>query len=73
MLNIFKVLEKNKMRSLSSILSLHRNEFNKFNKTGAQMLDSIYHMRLKLFCNRILGVKTSTFCKIYATYMSVIS
>ena len=25
------------------------NEFNKFNKTGAQMLDSIYHMTLNFF------------------------
>ena len=25
------------------------NEFNKFNNTGAQMLDSIYHTTLKLF------------------------
>ena len=33
-----------KMRGLPSILSLFRNEFNKFNKTRAQMLDSIYHM-----------------------------
>ena len=32
------------MRALSSILSLYRNEFNKFNITRARMLDSIYHM-----------------------------
>ena len=25
------------------------NEFNKFNNTGVRMLDSIYHMTLKLF------------------------
>ena len=36
------------------ILSLFRKEFNKFNKTGAQEIYSIYHMSLKLFCNRIL-------------------
>ena len=29
------------MRGLSCILSLFRNEFNKFNETGARMLDSI--------------------------------
>ena len=29
---------------LPSILSLFRNEFNKFNITRARMLDSIYHM-----------------------------
>ena len=38
------------MRGLPSILSLFRNEFDKLNNTGAEMLDSIYHiMTLKLF------------------------
>ena len=37
------------MRGLLSILCLFRNKFNKFNNTGARMLDSIYHMTLKLF------------------------
>ena len=37
-----------KMQGLSSILSLFHTEFNKFNNTGACMLDSIYHMTLKL-------------------------
>ena len=37
-----------KMRGLSSILSLFRNEFNKLNNTRARMLDFIYHMTLKL-------------------------
>ena len=32
------------MRGLPSILSLFRNELNKFNDTRARMLDSIYHM-----------------------------
>ena len=36
------------MRGLPSILLLFRNEFNKFNNTGARMLDSIYHMTQKL-------------------------
>ena len=36
------------MRGLPSILSLFRNEFNKFNKTRARMLDSIYHMTKSL-------------------------
>ena len=39
--------KRNKMRCLPSILSLFRNEFIKFNNTGARMLDSIYHMKLK--------------------------
>ena len=29
--------------------------FNKFNKTGAQMLDSIYHMTLRLIKNQFLA------------------
>ena len=47
------------MRGLPRILSLFRNKFNKFNNTGAQMLDSIYHMTFKLY---IFGVKTLVFC-----------
>ena len=33
-----------KMRDLPSILSIFRNEFNKFNNSRTRMLDSIYHM-----------------------------
>ena len=45
LLNLLNELGKSdKMRGLSSILSLFRNEFSKFNKTRARMLDSIYHM-----------------------------
>ena len=36
------------MRGLSSILSLFCNEFDKFNNTGARMLDSIYYMTLEV-------------------------
>ena len=36
--------KRDKMRGLPSILSLFRNEFNKFNNTKARMLDYIYHM-----------------------------
>ena len=32
-----------------SILSLFRKELNKFNNTEARMLDSLYHMALKIF------------------------
>ena len=39
-----EVGKRDKMRGLPSILSLFRNEFNKFNNTRARMLDSIYHM-----------------------------
>ena len=38
--------KRDKMRGLPSILSLLRNEFNKFNNTRARMLDSIHHMTL---------------------------
>ena len=41
LLNLLNELEKEKTRGLSSILSLFRNEFNKFNNTRARMLDSI--------------------------------
>ena len=48
LLNLLNELGKrDKMRGLPSILSLFRNEFNKFNKTRARMLDSIYHMTFK--------------------------
>ena len=40
--------KRDKMRGLPSILSRFRNKFNKFNNTGSLMLDSIYHMTLKL-------------------------
>ena len=50
--------KRDKMRGLPSILSLFCNEFNKFNKTGARMLDSIYHMTLRILRNLISGVKT---------------
>ena len=39
--------KSDQMRGLPSILSPFRNEFNKFNNTGARMLDSIYHMTLR--------------------------
>ena len=63
LLNLLNELGKSdKMRGLPSNLLLFRNKFNKFNNTGERMLDSIYHITLKLFKNRIFGVKTSRFC-----------
>ena len=44
-----ELVKKDKMRGLSSILSLFRNEFNKFNNTRARMLESFYHMTLRTF------------------------
>ena len=49
LLNLLNELwKRDKMRVLPSILSPFCNEFNKFNNTGAGMLDSIDHMTLRL-------------------------
>ena len=40
--------KRDKIRGLSSILSLFHNELNKFNNTRARMPDSIYHMTIRL-------------------------
>ena len=48
-LNLLNELKKrDKMQGLSCILSLFLNMFNKFNNTRARMLDSIFHMTLRL-------------------------
>ena len=48
--NLLNDLEKrDKMRGFQSVLSLFRNELNKFNNTGARMIVSIYQTALKLF------------------------
>ena len=46
-------------------LFLLSNKFKKFNSTGAQMLDSIYHMTLKVDRNGVFGVQSLRFCHIY--------
>ena len=49
LLNLLNELRKrDKILGLPSILFLFRNEFNKFNNTVALMLDSIFHMTLKI-------------------------
>ena len=49
LLNLLNELGKrDKMRGKPRILSLFRNEFDKFNNTRERMLDSIYHMTLRL-------------------------
>ena len=58
--------KRNRMRG---ILSLFCNEFNKFKDTRAQMLDSIYHMTLKLLQNIISAVKRYNFVIMYATLL----
>ena len=60
LLNEFR--KRDKMRGLPRIFSLFPNDFYKFNKPGARMLDSIYHMTLRLFSNHIFGVKMLGFC-----------
>ena len=67
LLNFLNELGKrDKMRGLPSILSLFRNEFNKFNNTRARMLDFIYHMTLR---NLISAVKRYYFLNMYATLL----
>ena len=45
LLNLLNELGKSdKRRRLPNILSFFCNQFNKFNNTGAGMLDSIYHI-----------------------------
>ena len=62
------------MRGLQSILSLFRNEFNKFHNTRAQMLDSIYHMTLRILRNLISGVEMLQFCHyVHNVVMDVIT
>ena len=56
LLNLLNELRKSdKMRGLSSVLSLLRNKFKKINNTGVRILDSIYHMILRLLKNRIFA------------------
>ena len=51
LLNLLNELGKSdKMPGLPIILSLFPNKFNNVNRTGARMLDSIYHMTLKYYC-----------------------
>ena len=68
LLNLLNELRKrDKMRGLPSILSLFRNEFNKFKNTRAGMLDSFYHMTNTLksdFC-----VKRYNYVIMYATLL----
>ena len=56
------------MRGLPRILFLFHNLINKFNNTGARMLDFIYHMTLKLIKYHIFGVKTSIYCHFRQSY-----
>ena len=49
LLSLLNELRKiDKMRGWREHFITFRNDFNKFNNRGARMLDSIYHMTLKL-------------------------
>ena len=65
--------KRDKMRGLSSFLSLFHNEFNKFNKTRARMLDFIYHMTLRILWNPISAVETLYFCHYVHNVMDVVT
>ena len=49
--------KRDNMRGLQSILSLLRNEFIKFNNTGARLI-FISHMTLKLLWNHVSDIYT---------------
>ena len=62
LLNLFNKLGKKiRCKALPSILSVLPNEYNKFNNTGAQMQDSIYHMTLKSHLISFFRANTSRF------------
>ena len=80
LLNLLNELGKSdKMRGLPSILLLFCNDFNKFNNTGARMLDSIYHMTNTLkshfWCKNviILSLQSGRVVKAYEYYQSCIA
>ena len=64
-----KLGKRDKLQGLPSILSLFRNEFNKFNNTRARMVDSIYHTTLRLLWNLISAVKRYDFAIMCATLL----
>ena len=73
-LSLFSKLRKSdKKRGLPSILSLFRNEFNKFNNTKVRMIHSDYHITLKIIKNRIFIVKTLKVCHLLRNVKYVIT
>ena len=48
-----ELIKIDRILGLLSILSHFRFEFHKFNNTGVRILDSVYHMTLRLLKNRI--------------------
>ena len=45
-----------------NLVLIFNKKLNKFNNTRVWMLDSVYHMALRLLLNLISGVKSSDFC-----------
>ena len=64
-----KLMKRDQIWGLLGILSLFRNEFNKFNNTGARMLFYIYQMKLRLLRNPISWRKQISFVIMYATVL----
>ena len=58
LLNLLNELGKRDKCEACRAFYLFRSEFNKFNKTRARMLDSIYHMTIRLLWNLLSDVKT---------------
>ena len=56
-----KLRKSGKMQCFSSILLLFGDMFNKFNNTGAWILESVYHMMFRLLFNHTVGVKMLRF------------
>ena len=52
-----RVGRKIRCEALPSILSISPNEFNKFNNSGAEKQNFIYHMALKLHLIRKFRIK----------------
>ena len=74
LLNLLLLLRKTiKCKSYRNFLSLFPNLFIKFNNTGAQMLNSVLYHMTQLFCDQVLGVKTSRVCHTCDAAMDVIS
>ena len=70
LLNLLNELRKSdKMRDLSSILSLFPMSLINSIQYKSTMLDSIYHMTLKLIENRFLAFQTSKFCHLLRNIM----
>ena len=56
-----KLSKRDKNARLAKNFISFPSKFNKFNNTGARMLDSIYQMSLKILSNHIFGMKISIF------------